>query len=111
MKKFGLLVLLSSAVFAQGPAYPTYVRKPKPPNTRVPVNPSNPSTYMPKGTLYEDKHGQIQRSEGNGQSTNVNGRYRPETFQPVSNPGRHPASGTTIKVTPVKSSTLDVSPL
>lgn len=86
-------------------------RKPKPQVTRVPVNSSSPSTYMPKGALYEDKNGQIQRSEGNGQSTNVTGRYRPSTFQPVSNPGQHPASGTPIKVTPVKSSTLDVSPL
>ena len=49
--------------------------------------------------------------EGNGQSTNVTGRYRQGTFQPVSNPGTHPAIGTPIKVTPVKSSTLDVSPL
>ena len=58
-----------------------------------------------------DRVRMIQRSEGNGQSTNVTGRYRPSTFHPVSNPGQHPASGTPIKVTPVKSSTLDVSPL
>ena len=67
--------------------------------------------YAPKGTLYVDKYNQIQRSEGKGQSTNVTGKYRPETFQPVSNPGTHPASGSKLKVTPVKSSTLDVSPL
>lgn len=99
MKKLILILALAGTAAAQGPGYPTYVRKPKPASSPAPVSPRD---VLPTGATYQQGT-ETYKVTGKGQSVNVTDRLprtngRPPS--PYTNTGpRVFSGGTPLKTT------------
>lgn len=89
-----LITMLTGAISAQ-PSYPTYVKQKKKPEAiqaRPSVNQNDPSTYMPKGTIYQ-KNGENREVTGAGQSVNVGTQGARQTYSRTPGDGPRVISG------------------